>query len=302
MNYITLLRSSAEKTNNCACMGLDPQMEALPHKTGNIKKDIIAFFKNIFAAMKTENLCPAAFKPNISYYTALDKPREHNFTGSETLNEIMNMLEKEFAGIPVILDSKRGDIARSSLNYAVEAFDCWKANAVTISPYMGSDSVFPFRCEKYSGSGAYILNRTSNAGAADFQNLKLAAFGTVYENVAEKIAEYAARYPGTGAVVGAVDMDELKIITKIYTKKGEVPLLIPGVGSQGGSAGEVMTALKEAGYDLSLVRINSSSALTHPWKNLKPPENYLDVCIYNIKKFLNETRIGLVGTGSVGRQ
>lgn len=176
------------------------------------------------------------------------------------------------------MDSKRGDIARSSLNYAIEAFDCWNADAVTISPYMGSDSILPFISEKYLKKGAYILNRTSNPGASDIQNLCVSNSKTIYENVAKQIREYAAKYPCTGAVVGATCMQELEIIASIYSlnestnqnKKDliDVPMLIPGVGSQGGSASDVITTLKKTGYDLRLVRINSSSGLTHPWKKI----------------------------------
>lgn len=291
MNYLELLKASAEKTNNCACMGLDPQLESIPHKTGNLKEDILLFFTELFSAMRQKKLYPAAFKPNIGYYTALDKPRQNDFSGSQTLAEIMDILAKDFSGIPVILDSKRGDIARSSLNYAIEAFDGWHADAVTISPYMGSDSILPFISEKYFMHGAYILNRTSNPGAADIQNLPVNTSEFLYENVAKQIASYAQKYPGTGAVAGATGMAELKVIASIYASAGEVPLLIPGVGSQGGSAGEVISVLKDAGFDLRLIRINSSSALTHPWKKSPPPENYLEVCLSHIKTLLDETQL-----------
>ncbi len=291
MNYIELLKTSAERTNNCACMGLDPQLESIPNKTGNLKEDIFLFFKELFSAMRQKKLYPAAFKPNIGYYTALDKPRRNDFSGSQTLAEIMDILQKDFAGIPIILDSKRGDIARSSLNYAIEAFDGWHADAVTISPYMGSDSILPFISEKYIKHGAYILNRTSNPGAADLQNLQVNNSEFLYENIAKQIVTYAQKYPGTGAVAGATGMEELKVIAKIYASGGEVPLLIPGVGSQGGSADEVISVLKDAGFDLRLIRINSSSALTHPWKKSPPPENYLEVCLSNIKELLDKTRL-----------
>lgn len=295
MNYIELLKKSAEKTNNCACMGLDPVLEAIPNKTGKIKDDLVGFFKELFDKMQEKNLIPAAFKPNIGYYSALDKPREKDFSGSESLAEILSLTEKHFPDIPVILDSKRGDIARSSLNYAIEAFDGWKADAVTVSPYMGSDSILPFISEKYFGKGAYILNRTSNPGAKDFQNLKTDANSNnkpeLYIEVAKKIAFYAKEFPGTGAVVGATGMDELKIISGIYAQAGEVPMLIPGVGSQGGDAKTVIEVLKKAGCNLALIRINSSSGLTHPWKKEPVPENYLELCISNIEKLLSETAI-----------
>lgn len=276
-------------------MGLDPIFEAVPNKTGTVKDNLVSFFKELFDKMQEKNLVPAAFKPNIGYYSALDKPREKDFLGSESLAEILFLIEKYFPGIPVILDSKRGDIARSSLNYAIEAFDCWKADAVTVSPYMGSDSILPFISEKYLDKGAYILNRTSNPGAKDFQNLKTDSDNKnnseLYIEVAKKIAFYAKEFPGTGAVVGATGMEELKIISDIYAQAGKVPMLIPGVGSQGGDAKTVMEVLKNSGCNLALIRINSSSALTHPWKKAPVPENYLELCINNIEKLLNETAI-----------
>ncbi len=295
MNYIELLKQSASKTQNCACMGLDPQIEFLPDKSGDVKKDIVSFFSELFLAMKENNLIPAAFKPNVGYYSALDKPREGNFIGSQALADIMDLLQTNFPSVPIIFDSKRGDIARSSLNYAVEAFDGWKADAVTVSPYMGSDSILPFIDKNYLEKGAYILNRTSNPGGKDFQNFEMKNSQNeneaLYKAVAKSIAGYAKDFPGTGAVVGATGISELKDIAEIFVSTAEVPLLIPGVGSQGGSASEVLSVLKNAGYDLKLVRINSSSALTHPWKNTCPPKNYLTVCLDNIQKLLEETKI-----------
>ncbi len=290
MNYIELLKESVKKTGNCACMGLDPQTESLPYNSGNVKKDLEVFFEELLLTMKKKKLSPAAFKPNIGYYSVLDKPRQNDFSGSKALSFILDILEKEFSEIPIILDSKRGDIARSSLNYAIEAFDCWQADAVTVSPYMGSDSFLPFMSGDYIGKGVYILNRTSNPGAKDFQNLKDNEGKFFYEKTASKISEYAAQFPGTGAVVGATGKEELKVISKIYSKT-QVPMLIPGVGSQGGKACEVIDILKTTGYDLSIARINSSSTLTHPWKNSKPPKDFLDHCISNIQTFLNETKI-----------
>ena len=181
-------------------------------------------------------------------------------------------------GVPVILDSKRGDIAKSSENYAEEAFGKWRADAVTVSPYMGSDSVLPFARE---GKGVYILNRTSNPGAADIQNmLTLDAVDEkelypFYISVAHRIAHWASDHPGIGAVVGATSMKELGEIAEYYAGR-EIPMLIPGVGSQGGSASDVIASLKSAGYPLALARINSSSGLTHPWKKGAAPEDWLD--------------------------
>src|SRR5690554_6385082 len=142
--YREQLRASAHQAGNCACMGLDPQWDVLPYRSGEIREDLERYFSDLLQSMVHEQLSPAAFKPNIGYYHALDNPREGRFDGSLALADLLTMLEDLFPGIPVILDSKRGDIARSSANYASEAFDIWRCDAVTASPYMGTDSVAPF--------------------------------------------------------------------------------------------------------------------------------------------------------------
>ncbi|NLZ69483.1 MAG: orotidine-5'-phosphate decarboxylase [Spirochaetales bacterium] len=291
--YIDLLRESAKETGNITCMGLDPKVETLPESDENIRVRLNAFYQELFHRMKIEGLSPAAFKPNIGYYTSLDRPRDSNFLGTEALCDLLDMLEVFFPNVPVILDSKRGDIATSSANYAEEAFTCYDADSVTVSPYMGSDSVFPF-CKE--GKGVYMLNRTSNPGGAELQNLTVMdpidekEVYPFYIAVAHLIANYSNKHKGIGAVVGATNMTELKEIAQYYKDK-EIPLLIPGVGSQGGSALDVIAALKEVGYPLDLVRINSSSGLTHPWKKGSAPDDWLDLCLSSIRKLLEETTI-----------
>lgn len=292
MSYIDILRDSAEKAGNCTCMGLDPQLEAMPGE-GGVREKINSFFETLFRRMRLEGVTPAAFKPNIGYYAALDNPRDEDFSGSLALADVLDMLETFFPGIPVILDSKRGDIARSSLNYAVEAFDKWGADAVTISPYMGRDSILPF---VFEDKGAYILNRTSNPGAADFQNLLVIDkvdekdIYPLYLSIAHAIYVFANEHKGLGAVVGATSMDELRKISDYYSDK-EIPMLIPGVGSQGGSAEDVMRTLRETGYDVRLARINSSSGLTHPWKKAPVPEDWLEICLSAIKDLNGKTAL-----------
>lgn len=282
MNYIELLKKSTEETGNITCMGLDPKVEVLP-----ANMDIVEFFEILFKNMVEKSLIPAAFKPNIGYYQALDKPRKGDFSGSIALSKVLDLLDKYFPSIPVILDSKRGDIARSSLNYEIEAFDCWDCDAVTVSPYMGTDSVSPFQVEN---KGVYVLNRTSNPGGKDLQNLTVEDDLPLYLKVSETIVKWSEDKPGIGAVVGATSMDELSNISKYYSDK-KIPMLIPGVGSQGGSAPEVIAALNSASYPLYLARINSSSGLTHPWKKGTAPENWLEMCLSSIEKLLKETTV-----------
>ena len=292
MSYADYLIQSAEYSGNVTCMGLDPVLDCLP-SDGGFRGRVNGFFEKLFRRMKLEGVSPAAFKPNIGYYVINDRPRDENFEGSMALADVLDMLSSFFPSVPVILDSKRGDIAKSSLNYAIEAFDSWQADAVTVSPYMGDDSVLPFAFEN---KGVYILNRTSNPGGKTLQNMLAIDRIEGHEHypfyiaVAHLIASWANEHEGIGAVVGATNMDELKDIVRYYAGK-VVPVLIPGVGSQGGSAEAVMDALRQASYDVRLARINSSSGLTHPWKKGPAPEDWLDQCMAGIKDLVSRTRV-----------
>lgn len=293
MNYLDKLRESSKEYKNVACMGLDPVLDVFPYPELKTEKRIPSYFETLFKEMKKRGTVPAAFKPNIGYYSILDKPREGEFSGSLALKETLDLLSLYFPNIPVILDAKRGDIAKSSLNYAYEAFSCWKTDAVTVSPYMGSDSVIPFA---FLDKGVYILDRTSNKGALDFQSRSVLdriderEIFPLYMAVSHKIVEWANDNKGLGAVVGATSLDELEEIASYYSGK-EIPMLIPGVGSQGGSALMVIEKLENAGYELELSRINSSSGLTHPWKKGKAPENAVEESIRAIKNLVSEAAI-----------
>jgi len=295
--YLQKLEESARRSGNCLCMGLDPQWEVLPYRSGHIREDLDRFFTELLEAMAEKSLSPAAFKPNIGYFSVLDEPREGRFEGSLALADLLALLERLFSGVPVILDSKRGDIARSSQNYASEAFDVWRCDAVTVSPYMGRDSVNPFLAGQDGTKGVYVLNRTSNPGSKDLQNLIVVddvdekELYPLYKAVAIRIAHWAAEQPGTGAVVGATSPQELAEIAAYYASSRNVPLLIPGVGSQGAGGTDTMNILRNAGYPLELARINSSSALTHPWKKAPAPKHWLDLSLANITGLLQETSL-----------
>ncbi|MFA6617800.1 MAG: orotidine-5'-phosphate decarboxylase [Candidatus Neomarinimicrobiota bacterium] len=292
MTYLDSLRKTAEKTANIVCIGLDPVMDFIPEGLApSVEKIIPTFFESLFQEMRNRHLKPAAFKPNQGYYLIHDNPLDGDFSGSKALAETIKLCRQYFPDIPIIMDYKRGDIASSSANYANEGFIHWAADAVTISPYMGSDSVIPFLEYAKEGQGTYILNRTSNKGGKDFQNLILENKQSLYQAVGQKIVEWSKDYPGTGAVVGATNLNELKDLAKHYAH-AEVPLLIPGVGSQGGSATEVMSALQECNYDLKLARINSSSGITHPWKkSAHIPDNWCEVSIDALEKLITNCKI-----------
>lgn len=291
MSYIDKLRKSTRDSGSIICMGLDPVCEYLPEIKGMTEERITSFFKELFSEMIKRNILPGAFKPNLGFFATLDRPRENAFDGSLALVKILSLLDELFPHIPIILDYKRGDIARSSDNYAKEGFVTWGCDSVTVSPWMGSDSVRPFLKEAaLHNGGVYLLNRTSNPGGKEFQNAVLKENGQpLFKTVAERIMSWAVEYPGTGAVVGATSLGELKKITAYYSGK-EIPLLIPGVGSQGGSATEVIRVLNSSDYSIPLVRINVSSGITHPWAKTgnAVPAIWKQICIDNLERLNDE--------------
>ncbi len=254
MSYLDDLRDRAEKVKSIVCMGMDPVIEKIPIK-GEPQPVIEGFYLDILKEMNKRDSYPAVIKPNIAYF------EQYGFDGLNALKTIITQYKS--SGIPVLLDAKRGDIGKTSTAYAKSVFEFWNSDAVTIAPYMGSDSVEPFIewCEE--GKGVYILCRTSNKGAVDLQDLKVDGV-PVYMKLAEDIIQW--HKPGVGAVVGATYLEELEEISRFFVgSKKEVPLLIPGVGSQGASAGEVVEVLKKTSNDILIHRINSSSGINYAY-------------------------------------
>lgn len=240
MDFTEKLRQAAEEKNSIVCLGIDPVLEKIPVKEQSPEKKIIKFFTEVVEA--TEKGISAA-KPNYAYFA------QYGFPGLRALKKAIIMCKN--MKLPVILDAKRGDIGKSSEAYAKEVFEFWKADAVTVSPYMGTDSIEPFLRYAGRGKGTYVLVRTSNLGAKDFQDK-----GKLYLEVARKVAEWK-----TGAVIGATSLKELEEAAKIVNG----PMLIPGVGAQGGSAEEAANVLRKYG-DIKIHRINSSSGISYAYE------------------------------------
>ena len=255
MGYLELLASSAQERQSIVCFGLDPDVPQLPllPAQGNEEK-IVSFFSQIIDASLSESKSISALKPNYAYFAQY---------GFEGLRALKTLVGRYSGKLPVILDAKRGDIGKSSAAYAVEAFDFWGADAITVSPYMGYDSLSPFfeRCK--AGKGVYVLCRTSNAGASDFQSLRLEDGRQLFSEVARKMEKWHTN--GAGMVLGATALDELEsAMWTFYDAKKQMPLLVPGVGAQGASAAETAKVLKSVWPGaFSLHRINSSSAIAY---------------------------------------
>jgi len=271
MDAREMLIKSAGERKTILCFGIDPdipKMEAAIGRGKTVEQTITPFFHPVIEKLLAENAV-AALKPNYAYFA------QYGFDGLYALEDII----QHYSGkVPIILDGKRGDIGKSSEAYAREAYDFWGADAVTISPYMGEDSVKPFMRE---GKLAYMLCRTSNPGAKDFEELRLLGKGApkpgsyLYEHVAEKALEWK-----TGLVVGATS-DAIKKLAK--ATKNEVPFLIPGIGSQGGDLEMVMDAIKA---NPAIHRINASSSIAYAYQ--KAGGNPADAALKEAEK-LNAT-------------
>lgn len=247
------------------CVGLDPRPELIP--PGHSISD---FLRSVVEEIARTGTAPGAFKPNIAYFHQLDRPLAGQFSGSRALAEVMDAIRQAFPEVPVILDAKRGDISGTSVAYAREAFASWEVDALTVAPYMGDDSVSPF-LEAAAGGGpagarwVYLLNRTSNPGAARFQNQPVGdPPRPLYRSIAVAIAEWQGRYGTAGAVIGATAPEEFRRLLEIHAER-PVPILLPGIGAQGAQAGDILRQLRESGYPGELVRLNASRQVTFPW-------------------------------------
>jgi orotidine-5'-phosphate decarboxylase len=239
--FVDLLDATAQKNQSLLCVGLDPWLPSMPIT------DIATFASAIIDA--TADLA-CAFKPNIAFYEA------EGFDGLRALQQTIATAKAR--GVPVILDAKRGDLAPSAQAYAKAVFDRWDADAVTVSPYMGGDSLEPFL--NYRERGVIVLCRTSNAGSGDLQSLAVDDGVALYERVAHRANEWNAQ-GNVGLVVGATYPDELAQVRSICPA---MPILIPGLGAQGGEA----EASVRAGLDASGMRgvFNSSRGIIYASK------------------------------------
>jgi len=229
MTFIDNLKSRWSTANSLVCVGLDPEPAKFPAHLRNNPDAIFAFCRAIVDATADLVCC---FKPQIAHFAAL---------GAENaLTRLVAHIHTTHPGIPVILDAKRGDIGSTAQHYAAEAFDRYAADAVTASPYLGRDSVQPFLDRK--DRGVVILCRTSNPGAGDFQDLEVRDDDGVSRPLYQRVAETIARdWNGNGncaLVVGATWPEQLRDVRTIV---GDMPLLIPGIGAQGGDVEAVVT-------------------------------------------------------------
>ncbi len=228
-SFMDRLRDRWAHADTLVCVGLDPEPAKFPAKFAHDPDAIFHFCRDIVDAT-APYVC--AFKPQIAHFAAAH--------AEEALRMLILHIGFRYPDIPVILDSKRGDIGSTAQHYASEAFDRYGADAVTVNPYLGRDSVQPFldRADK----GVVILCRTSNPGAGDLQDMvlydKSGSGRPLYQHVAEKIARDWNENDNCALVVGATWPEQLREVRAIV---GDVPFLVPGVGAQGGDVAAVVT-------------------------------------------------------------
>ena len=247
MSFMHALRTRWQQADSLVCVGLDPEPAKFPAQFANDPDAVFNFCRAIVDAT-AEYVC--SFKPQIAHFAALG--------AEDALERLIAHIHHAHPGIPVILDSKRGDIGSTAQHYAAEAFDRYAADAVTANPYLGRDSVQPFldRADR----GVVILCRTSNPGAGDLQDLQIEG-RPLYQHVAEKIAREWNGHGNCALVVGATWPAQLKEVRAIV---GDVPFLVPGVGAQGGDVEAVVTNAKTA--DGTGLIVSSSRAVLYASK------------------------------------
>ena len=263
MTFTQTLAAAWQKNDSLLCVGLDPDPAKFPAHLQGRNDAIFEFCKTIVDAT-ADLVC--SFKPQIAYFAAR--------RAEDQLEALIAHIHEKHPGIPVILDSKRGDIGSTAEQYAVESFERFKADAVTINPYMGRDSVEPYLA--YPDKGVILLCRTSNPGGSDLQFLDVGG-EKLFERVARLVASEWNTTGQCALVVGATFPAEIARVREIT---GDLPLLVPGIGAQGGDIEATVKAGRTVGG--TGLMINSSRAILYAGKG----EDYADAA----RRVAQETR------------
>lgn len=222
------------------CVGLDPDPERFP---AVVRGSVFDFCVAIVEAT-ADVAC--AFKPQIAFFSAIGAEGE--------LERVCGFIRDHHPDVLLVLDAKRGDIGSTAEQYAHEAFDRYGAHVVTVNPYLGTDSVEPFL--RHHDGGVFVLCRTSNSGGDDFQSLT-ANGEPLYLHVARRVADQWSKLGDCGLVVGATYPDELRRVRELV---GDLPLLVPGVGAQGGDVAATAAGIDSTGMGMV---VNSSRAILY---------------------------------------
>ncbi len=235
MNFLDKLLAVSRQQDSLLCVGLDPEQERLPSRLHSMPAArAVTYFCQAIIEATAPYVC--AFKPNLAFFEVL---------GPEGMYVFQKVLQAVPEHIPIIVDAKRGDLGNTARNYATTVFDIYACDAVTVNPYLGYDSVAPFLA--YEEKAVFFLCRTSNPSAHDFQDLLVCEEKGQVRPLYEEIAKHVQlwnRIGNCGLVVGATYPQELNTIRSMCP---DMPILIPGVGAQGGN----LEASVLAGVDVS---------------------------------------------------
>jgi orotidine-5'-phosphate decarboxylase len=224
MSFVQQLADAWKRNDSLVCVGLDPEPEKLPPHIAQQPSPIFQFNKAIIDATADLVCC---YKPQFAHYAACG--------AEDQLEQSIDYIHRKYPGVPVILDAKRGDVGNTAKQYAVEAFERYSADAVTVNPYLGFDALEPFLA--HQDKGVIVLCRTSNPGARDLQDLDVNG-RKLYQIVAELAATRWNAHGNCLLVVGATYPQELAQVRAIAR---DLIFLVPGVGAQGGDTGQAVT-------------------------------------------------------------
>lgn len=270
MNFRAQLIRAQSANDSMLCVGLDPDPARFPGSWKDDPRRIFDFCATIVDA--TRDLV-IAFKPQIAYFAAQ--------RAEDQLERLIAYIHGSAPNVPVILDAKRGDIGDTAKHYASEAFERYQADAVTLSPFMGLDSIEPYLA--YEGKGAILLCRTSNPGGSDLQAQQLQNGKRLFEHIARLAAGPWNRGGQLALVVGATFPAEIERVRELAPR---LPLLIPGIGAQGGDAAATVRAGWRA--DAPII-VSSSRAVLYASRGEAFAEAARDVAL-RTRRELNEAR------------
>ncbi len=257
MNFVSDLRKAARKNRSLLCVGLDTDLEKIPAEFRKKKNPLFEY--NRLVVQQTKDLV-CSYKPNSAFYESRGRIEE--------LRQTVSYIKKAAPDVPVILDAKRGDIGNTATHYARYCYDFIGADAVTLSPYMGFDSIEPFL--EYKGKGVFVLCLTSNEGAADLQMLHLGK-KRLFEHVAGLAEKWDLEYGNVGIVVGATKPEGLRDLRKKHPK---LAFLVPGVGAQSGDLGK---SVQYGTMDGGLCIFNASRQVLYPKNDVTIREAALEL-------------------------
>lgn len=253
-NFADRLVAAIRKKNSRICVGLDPRPDQIPPALGPAPASFIPFCEGIVEAVAP---IAAAIKPQVAFF------EEYGSEGWKALEAVCRKVRD--AGVPLIVDAKRGDIADTAESYARALFDHLQADAATVNPYLGADSLAPFLDRVRKGRGIFVLARTSNRGSSEIQGMVVDGL-PLYARVARKVQEWARDTRGAcgflsaGVVVGATHPDEAAVLRRLC---GDLLFLVPGYGAQGAGPREVTPAFVTGGGGAI---VNASRSILYAWR------------------------------------